>query len=53
MRTGMPVYRRVRAVKQADQDDNTGPVRTVRLDPETRQRLAAEYDHARSVLAGR
>ena len=51
-------YRRVRAnriaraVKLADLDDNTDPVRTARLDPVTRQRLAAKYDHARSVLSG-
>lgn len=51
-------YRRVRAnriaraVKQADLDDNTDPARTARLDPETRQRLAKKYEHARSVLAG-
>ncbi|WP_104104653.1 HD domain-containing protein [Arthrobacter sp. 08Y14] len=51
-------YRRVRAnriaraVKQADLDDNTDPARTARLDSDTRQRLAAKYDHARSVLSG-
>ncbi len=50
-------YRRVRsnriarAVKQADLDDNTDPARTAQLDPETRQRLAEKYDHARAVLS--
>lgn len=52
-------YRRVRsnriarAVKNADLDDNTDPARTAQLDPATRQRLAAKYDHARSVLSGK
>lgn len=50
-------YRRVRknpiarAVKQADLDDNTNPARTALLDPATRQRLAAKYQHARTVLS--
>lgn len=49
-------YRRVcsnriaRAVKNADLDDNTDPARTARLDPATRERLAAKYAHARSML---
>lgn len=52
-------YRRVRsnriarAVKSADLDDNTDPARTAQLDPATRQRLAAKYDHARSMLSGK
>ena len=51
-------YRRVRsnriawAVKNADLDDNTDPARTAQLDPATRQRLAAKYAHARSMLSG-
>ena len=40
-----------KAVKKADLDDNTDPARTAQLDPATRQRLAAKYDHARSVLS--
>lgn len=50
-------YRRVRsnqiarAVKYADLDDNTDPDRTAQLDPATRQRLAAKYDYARSMLS--
>lgn len=40
-----------RAVKHADLDDNTDPARTAQLDPATRQRLAAKYAHARSVLS--
>lgn len=49
-------YRRVcanriaRAVKNADLDDNTDPARTARLAPVTRERLAAKYAHARSML---
>jgi hypothetical protein len=39
-----------RAVKLADIADNTDPVRTALLDPETRARLAAKYDHARRAL---
>lgn len=42
-----------RAVKNADLDDNTDPVRTAQLDLATRQRLSVKYDHARSVLSGR
>lgn len=51
-------YRRVRSnriakvVKNADLDDNTDPARTAQLDPATRQRLAAKYDYARSMLSG-
>lgn len=50
-------YRRVRtnriarAVKHADLDDNTDPDRTARLDPAARDRLAAKYAHARTVLS--
>lgn len=38
------------AVKRHDIDDNTAPERTARLDPATRERLAAKYRHARQVL---
>ena len=38
------------AVKRADIEDNLDPERTTQLDPETRQRLAAKYAHALSVL---
>ena len=44
--------RLARAVKHADLDDNTDPVRVSRLDPATRDRLAAKYAHARTALSG-
>lgn len=37
-------------VKNADIEDNLDPKRTDQLDPETRQRLAEKYAHARAVL---
>ncbi len=49
-------YARVRSnelaliVKRADLADNTDPVRVGRLDPATRERLAAKYAHARQAL---
>lgn len=49
-------YRRVAAdplavaVKRHDIADNAAPERTVRLDPATRERLAAKYRHALQVL---
>ena len=39
-----------RAVKLADIADNTAPWRTARLEPETRERLAAKYADARRAL---
>ncbi|GAB3410341.1 hypothetical protein GCM10027515_30560 [Schumannella luteola] len=39
-----------RAVKLADIDDNTAPDRVARLDPATRERLAAKYTAARAAL---
>jgi hypothetical protein len=39
-----------RAVKAADIGDNTSPARMAMLDPETRKRLTAKYDRARSAL---
>lgn len=39
-----------REVKLADIADNTDPARTALLDPETRQRLATKYEHARRAL---
>lgn len=50
-------YRRVAqnplalTVKHADIADNTDPARTSQLDPATRDRLAAKYEHARARLA--
>jgi hypothetical protein len=49
-------YRRVaanpiaRLVKVHDIADNTAPERTAKLDPATRDRLAAKYLHARELL---
>lgn len=53
---GDDYYRRVAAdplalaVKRHDIDDNTDPERTARLDPSTRERLAAKYRHALALL---
>lgn len=38
------------AVKRADLADNSDPNRLARLDPETRDQLAAKYAHAKRVL---
>ena len=38
-------------VKRSDIEDNLDPERTARLDPATRERLAAKNEHALSVLA--
>jgi len=40
-------------VKRADIADNLDPERTARLDPATKARLAAKYEHALAQLAGR
>lgn len=37
-------------VKRHDIADNTAPERTARLDPATRERLAAKYEHALALL---
>ncbi|MDX6230901.1 MAG: hypothetical protein QOI76_4291, partial [Frankiales bacterium] len=37
-------------VKRADIADNADPERLAHLDPATRERLTAKYDHARVVL---
>ncbi|WP_420120632.1 HD domain-containing protein [Nakamurella sp.] len=53
---GDDYYRRVAAnplaliVKRHDIADNTDPERTARLDPSTRERLAAKYRHALALL---
>lgn len=39
-------------VKHADMADNTNPTRLARLDDDTRNRLLAKYEHARTLLAG-
>ncbi|NQX25822.1 bifunctional (p)ppGpp synthetase/guanosine-3',5'-bis(diphosphate) 3'-pyrophosphohydrolase [Microbacteriaceae bacterium VKM Ac-2854] len=58
-RVGEPVesyFERVRAhawavmVKTADLTDNTDPERVARLDPATRERLAAKYERAERLL---
>ncbi|WP_026820993.1 HD domain-containing protein [Arthrobacter castelli] len=40
------------AVKHADIDDNTDPIRVARLDEKTRKRLAVKYARARASLSG-
>lgn len=37
-------------IKRADIADNTDPARVAALDPATRERLAAKYEHALAVL---
>jgi (p)ppGpp synthase/HD superfamily hydrolase len=41
------------AVKRSDIEDNLDPNRTAKLDPSTRERLAAKYAHALAVLDGK
>lgn len=40
-----------RIVKAADIDDNTSPERVMKLDKETRERLAVKYQRSRELLA--